>query len=249
MIYEMDRIPDIRSLRRLPRANLATQAYESIVEAIIDRHLEPGTRLNIEDLAKQLDMSATPIREALAHAAGQRLVMQRSNHGFTVAPLLSERKFGELFDVRHLLETYTLGCAELNSPMVGRLEEIVGLMPTMEHGPVYRDFREFNQADREFHHILVSMARNTVLTKTWEDLHFHLQVGRFYAGAGVIDFGDALREHVAIVEALRTGDKEAAARAVSHHIKQAEDRLKILVDAVVLTTQNGVLIAQDTRGK
>jgi len=234
----MEMTPGIRSLRRRPRANLAAQAYEAIVEAIIDRQLEPGTRLGIEDLAKQLDMSATPIREALAHAAGQRLVLQRSNHGFTVAPLLSERKFGELFDIRHLLETYALGCAEPNFPMVGRLEEIVELMPSMEHGPDYRDFREFNQADREFHHILVSMARNTVLTETWEDLHFHLQVGRLYAGAGVIDFGDALREHAAIVEALHTEDKGAAARAASRHIKRAQDRLKVLVDPVVSMTQD-----------
>jgi DNA-binding GntR family transcriptional regulator len=225
----MEQETGARGLRRISPTNLAAQAHEAIVEAIFDRQLEPGARLSIEEVAKRLGMSATPVREALARAAGQGLVTRESNRGFSITPLLSEREFHDLFEFRRQLETSALGRAEPDSGAVRRLEEIVALMPAMEHGAVYRDFREFNQADREFHRVLVVAGGNKFLMKAWEDLHFHLQVGRLYAGVGVIDFGDALREHAAIVEALKVGKKKEAVLALKRHVESAERRLVSLL--------------------
>jgi DNA-binding GntR family transcriptional regulator len=216
-------------LRRAEKLSLPDLAYESIVEAIIDGRLPPGSRLGIDELCRQLAMSNTPIREALSRVAAERLVIRETNKGFTVTPLLSETEYHQLFDVRHLLEIHAITLSDTGRPPIDQMADLVETMSALTPGRRYRDFREFNRADREFHRALVRMSGNTFLIRAWEDLHFHLHVGRLYTGAGIIDYGDALGEHAAILDALRTGDKEQIVDRVSQHIKRAESRLSKLL--------------------
>lgn len=221
---------DQRGLRRpVRRSSLAGQAYEAIIEAIFDRQLQPGAQLSIDGVARELGMSITPVREALSQIAAQRLVLQESNRGYTVAPLLSARHFHDLFAVRLVLEEHALDVMELDAEAIECLRRIVSQMPIMENGAHYRDYRDFNLADREFHRTIVSMARNEVLLRSWDDLYFHLHVGRLYAGVGLIDLDDALREHSEIVSALRQGDRQAALQALTAHVRGAEARLSHLL--------------------
>jgi DNA-binding GntR family transcriptional regulator len=221
------------SLKRPNHSSLATLAYEAIVEAVVDRRLEPGARLSIETLATQLEMSNTPVREALMRTVAERLVIQDRNRGFTVAPLLSGAAYHQLFEVRHLLELHAIRTSESISKTVDHLMQLVATMSAMEHGPDYRDFRAFSKADAEFHYGLVAMSDNVFLMQSWDNLHFHLHVGRLYAGSGVIDFRDAISEHTAIVKALQTGDKQHIVEIVDNHISCAERRLRILVTAAL----------------
>jgi DNA-binding GntR family transcriptional regulator len=216
--------------RRPPRQSLVDLAYEAVVEAIVDRRIGSGVRNGIDALAARLDMSATPVREALARASAKGLVVQESNRGFIVAPFLSPDEYGDLWDTRRLLELHALEQARVDDASVARLSAIIARMPSMDHGPVYRGFREFSEADREFHHTLVAMASNTFLVRAWDDLHFHLHVGRIYAGQGLIDFHDALREHDAIVGLLRARDISSAAQELARHIDGARARLTPLIE-------------------
>ena len=113
--------------------------------------------------------------------------------------------------------------------MIDELEKLVARMPYVEEGPLYRDFREFIRIDHLFHHTLISMSENTFLRRSWDDLYFHLHVGRLYAGAGIIDFNFGVREHQEILNMLRTGDRGSLIAKASQHIKQAEQRLQPLI--------------------
>jgi DNA-binding GntR family transcriptional regulator len=219
-------------LRAPKKVSLVDLAYDAIVEAIIDRKFQPGSQLSIDWLASELQMSNTPIREALARIAALRLVVQNNNRGFTVSPLLTEAEFHHLFEVRHLLEIHALSAADLknNQDIIDELDKLVARMPYVEEGPLYRDFREFIRIDHLFHHTLISMSDNTFLRKSWDDLHFHLHVGRLYAGAGIIDFNFGVREHQGILNMLHTGDRGSLIANASQHIKQAELRLQALID-------------------
>lgn len=216
-------------LRRTPSRSLPDLAYEAIIQAIVDRQYDPGSRLNIDALAAQLEMSNTPVREALTRAAMQRLVLQDNNRGFIVAPLLNEREYHQLFEVRALLELHALQSSLPDQDIMKRLTELAEIMPSMKHGTIYRDFKQFNQADREFHYLLISSSRNSFLIRAWSDLHFHLRVGRLYAGEGIIDFSQALLEHSAIVAALQKNDQQALVEAANQHIQHAEVRLRHLL--------------------
>lgn len=216
-------------LRRRPRLSLAQEAYESILEAIVDRRLLPGTRLLIRSLAEDLEMSTTPVREALGRAAGQRLVLHVTNRGCTVAPLLDHAGYDHLFDVRRLLEEHAVRAAVPARESVRRLQELSRDMEDMDHGDHFRAFHDFNQADREFHLTLVGLAANPFLEQAWTELHFHLHLGRLYTGAGIIDYSDALREHAAISRSLSDGDLITAAALAVDHIRSAQRRLRRLL--------------------
>jgi DNA-binding GntR family transcriptional regulator len=136
-------------LRQPVRTSLVDLAYDTIVEAIVDQAIEPGTRLRIEALCAQLGMSSTPVREALIRAADQGLVSQTTNRGFMVTPLLDPTSFRELYQTRRILELGALGAAGWPDEETGRrLHAFAARMPQMTHGPEFRDFVDFNRADR-----------------------------------------------------------------------------------------------------
>jgi DNA-binding GntR family transcriptional regulator len=213
-------------LRQPVRTSLVDLAYDTIVEAIVDQAIEPGTRLRIEALCAQLGMSSTPVREALIRAADQGLVSQTTNRGFMVTPLLDPTSFRELYQTRRILELGALGAAGWPDEETGRrLHAFAARMPQMTHGPEFRDFVDFNRADRDFHRTLVGLSGNSLLVRTWSGLHFHLHVGRLYSGVGVTDYSEAVREHAAIAEALNAGDHAALLSRVAAHIDASEKRL------------------------
>lgn len=214
-------------LARPNRQSLADLAYATIAEAIYEQQLPPGERLTIDDLCRQLDMSATPVREALSRAAALDLVRQDNNHGFTVAPELSPAQMSQLFAVRRSLEAEAL--AELRgTPPSERLTGLARSMAASEHGPRFRDISHFSRLDQAFHRELVAAAGNPFLLRAWEGLHFHLRVHRVYAREGIVDFSEASAEHTAIAAAAAAGDLPRLAEAAQRHIDTAAARITAL---------------------
>jgi DNA-binding GntR family transcriptional regulator len=214
-------------LSRPRRQSLAELAYETIAEAIYDRRFAPGEPLTIDELCRQLGMSATPVREALSRAAALELVRQDSHHGFTVAPALTPAEMGQLFAVRRTLELEAL--AEIAAPPAPeRLAELARSMAASEHGPNFSDITQFSRLDHSFHREFVAASGNRFLLRSWEGLHFHLRVHRVYAGEGVIDFTEAMAEHAAIASAATAQDRGALRAAVKRHIDSAARRITSL---------------------
>ncbi len=220
----------VAPLRRRSRSSLADLAYEAIVEAIFEGHLPPATPLTIDALARDLTMSNTPLREALTRLTAERLVVFSANRGYRVAPRLTEAGYHHLFEVRSLFELHALGGDALDPAVADRLAATLDQMEAVDPGPDYRAYKTFNQADRAFHRALVGMSDNEFLIRAWTDLHFHLHVGRLYAGAGIIDHDAGGREHRTILAALRAGDQAEVIRRDALHIQRAERRLAPLLE-------------------
>src|SRR5690349_1585399 len=100
--------PNYGMLKRQQYLSLTDIAYNTLIEAIINQDFQPGASISIDSLARQLNMSNTPVREALMRAHGERLVNQKTNHGFVVANILTPEEMHQLFEVRHVLEIYAL---------------------------------------------------------------------------------------------------------------------------------------------
>ena len=218
-------------IQRPKVASLVDLAYDAIIKAIVDQQLKPGDQLTIDPLARQLEMSNTPVREALMRLKGERIVLQNSNRGFVVSPLLTEEQFHYLFETRRLLELHSLHSVNFEDSQIEQLAALSATMNGMEPGSTYEHFIEFNRADRDFHHILMNMSPNKFLSRAWEDLHFHLHIARLYTGVGIFDHSDASQEHKEIVQALQAGDQDTVTVLMEHHILQAEKRLIALFNS------------------
>ena len=85
---------------------LAGRVYEAIKEAILDLKLAPGARVNMDQLARELGVSISPIREALIRLTGERLVVFKSYSGYAVTPLPDKKSLLDLVDARLLMESH-----------------------------------------------------------------------------------------------------------------------------------------------
>lgn len=215
-----------KAIKRSAHLSLADIAYHGLVEAIINQEFQPGEPLSIDQLARQLEMSNTPVREALMRAHGERLVKQKTNYGFVVAELLTPEELHQLFEVRHLVEIRALQLAPLPSQSMSELRRLVDHMLQAPDGAGYHDYKVYLQLDHQFHHQLVSLSGNVFLIKAWEDLHVHLHLSRLYTGIGLFDRTDSAREHKQILEALERSDREEVVNLLSEHIQGVRERVE-----------------------
>jgi DNA-binding GntR family transcriptional regulator len=217
------------SLVAQPWSSLGKIAYEAIVEGILTGMLPAGTQIGIDGAAKQLKMSNTPVREALSRLAAERLVLFSANKGYTVTPRITAEEYHQLFEARRTLELASIKSAVIDPNAIQKIAAVLHRLSATEGGLEYKHYHAFNLADRQFHLAFVCMSRNRFLRHAWEQLHFHLHVGRLYAGAGVIDLQEARTEHDAIFEAVKNGNRKELLKRMGDHIRNAESRLRRLV--------------------
>ncbi len=217
------------ALKRQPYLSLTDIAYNTLLEAIINQDFQPGAAISIDSLARQLNMSNTPVREALMRANGERLVSQKTNHGFVVADILTPDELHQLFDVRYILEIHALTEANITAGSVKTITALVEQMQSTSDGTIYNDFRDYMVMDYEFHYALINLADNSFLMDAWDDLHVHLHLSRLYTGVGLFDRNHSTSEHQAILEALQHEDKKKAVRLLSQHIKRVEKRMQLFL--------------------
>lgn len=217
-------------LNRPIRLSLADLAYAALLKAIVNQAFMPGELLNVDSLANQLQMSKTPVREALMRLTGERLVVQTNNRGFIVSALLTEADFHYLFETRQILELNLLQSVKIDQAVLSRLRADVNKMSKMEPGTTYERYAEFTWTDHEFHRGLLGMSANPFLFEAWEDLHFHLHIARLYIGIGIFDHVEAAKEHDEILTALEAGEQERAVTLLASHIRGAEKRLTALFE-------------------
>jgi len=220
------------------RTSLPEIAYDAITEAIFTRRIEPGARLLIDHLAADLEMSITPVREALARTTAAGLTRRDANRGYTVEPLLDADGFHLLFAARRTIElaaitgtgdTPARWLADLPNAQLRAIRGTLTRMAKLSTASTYASYSRFSQLDNELHFALVRNAGNPFLATAWDSLHFHLHMSRLYGNAGVVDYEDAHAEHCAIVDAVTNRDGEALCRACEAHMTGAEHRLAALL--------------------
>jgi DNA-binding GntR family transcriptional regulator len=213
------------------RSALTDRVYELLRTRIIDLVLEPEARLHAERLAADMDVSPTPVREALNRLAAEGLVTVAPYRGFRVSPLLSRSDLAQLLRARQVIECAAVEQAaghrdklvlqEL-SALVTRMDEIARATPL--------DVKAFNSADAAFHRLAVGASGNRFLLQALESLHVHIQLARHYQGRSVAEAKRANVEHGLLVAALADGDGERACAAAREHIDGVLDRLQTHLD-------------------
>jgi len=220
-------VSDAVDPRGLERNGLALQVYDRLLERITDRQLDAGQRLNIYELARELCVSITPVREALARLSSQRLIRFEPYKGYSVLPLMDADRITQLFDVRIMIETHAVqnGVTRATPAQLDALQRTISNMRGLTTGDSYCQFRAFNDQDRSFHHILADTAANDYLADMYDALSPHIHIGRFYHGFGVIAVEQIVDEHLAIIKAYEHHDADRAQDRLRKHLLSARGRL------------------------
>ena len=210
------------------RSSVVDGVYNSIYERLMSLAIAPGARIPIDLLARELDVSQTPVREALSRLEREGLVHKAHLIGYSAAPQLNHKQFEDLFDFRLLIEPEATRLATLNMTpeALAHLEEIAADMA--DGGmPIDRTSRysRFARIDAHFHDEILRIAGNEVLRSALTNQHVHLHLFRLMFHSRVTQ--EALEEHENLLAAFRLGDADAAAAAMREHILCSRERLRL----------------------
>lgn len=220
------------------RASLADSVHVSLLSWLMDGHAAPGSSLSIDGLARDLGVSPTPVREALARIESTGLVERAALRGYRVAGLLSRTEVNDLMDARLLLECHNTAAAAgfVSEELLEELAGTVERMAAAPKGPSFAEYRDYHAADNEFHHLVNRSGGNQFLAEAFEGLNGQLQRFRLrLVGHGVTDADEALAEHTAIVEALRARDGDAAGARMRDHLEAVRSRALVDHEAMSLS--------------
>lgn len=205
---------------------LSADVHELLLELLLDPSCPPGSPLNIDRLAARWDVSATPVREALARAAATGLVEHRQNHGYRAAPMLPPSDYQALMDVRALIEPYCAGRAaeRITAAQAAELEDLQLAMEHAATGPTASEYRPYLRADIRFHRTIVAAAANRFVLQAFDGWNTHFFRFQRFGGRSVADATISHPEHRAIIDAIRRHDAEAARAAMAAHVEGVRRR-------------------------
>jgi DNA-binding GntR family transcriptional regulator len=204
---------------------VSNNVYERITGMILRDELRPGARINIDQIAHRLGVSATPVREALARLESDGLVTKVHLKGYSTAEVLGRRQLEELYELRFRLEPYSAGRAAAKATQAD-IDSLHAELASCTVAPTrsdYDSYKRFSAHDARLHALILEIAGNSLISQAIERTHFHLHAFRlsYDASAG----SHTLDEHSAVVQAIAAGDCEAAVRAMSNHLETSRNRL------------------------
>jgi DNA-binding GntR family transcriptional regulator len=213
-----------RTIQRRPA--LREDVYNVIFEKIMLLEIAPGARMTVDGLARELGVSQTPIREALARLESEGLVNKTHLIGYSAAPQLSRKQFDDLYEIRQLLEPATAARCALHASDEA-LAEIGSLCREMEQLGQRADtesYAAFARLDTAFHQKIALGAGNDMVVDALGRLYTHVHLFRLLYHAHVTT--SAIDEHACILDALMRRDESAAAAAMHEHIEQSRSRFR-----------------------
>ncbi len=206
-----------------PRANLNEQVYDTLRTRILDRTHGPGEKLSLHELATELGVSRSPVHHALTRLVSEGLLTVKARRGYYVSPI-TPRVLVEGYEVRLALELHaadvTVETAE--DDRIAQLRDLLAeTADAISH-------EEWDMANAAFHETQVDLAGNELLSRFYRELSVNLMMQVIRGGS--IERGEYLvTEHLAIVEALESRDRNAARVAVTRHVETGR---RIALDAI-----------------
>lgn len=203
---------------------------ESLREAIRNGVLKPGERLMEIQLAEELGVSRTPVREAIRKLELEGYVVMMPRRGTYVANM-SIRDINEIFEIRTALESLSNGLAAEHITDE-ELEHLQRLLVVIGGYIKDGDIEKIVETDIEFHDLMYHAARNQRLVGIISNLRDQLTRFRTLSMSYPGRLEATLEEHKLIVEAIATGDKKAASKAAEKHMENSEKTLLKAMEAM-----------------
>lgn len=191
--------------------------YQTLREAILKCELPPGERLVIDDLARQLQVSAIPVREALQLLLSEGLVVNVPHVGATVAPI-SRESILEVFTIMEGLEIVStrLAAQRATDADVQTLADIVARMDKALAANNHEDWAELN---KQFHLTIGELSHLPLLQEMMERIFDRWErVRRFYFSGVLVHRADqAQAEHHEILDIMRARNVEKLESMIRKH--------------------------------
>jgi DNA-binding GntR family transcriptional regulator len=215
--------------------SLPEEAYQAIRANILDNQWSPGFQATEMEVATRLNMSRTPVHEALMRLQQEGLVVVIPRHGMRVLPV-SPSDMKEIYDVLRSLEATAAELAAARKLSVAQLRPLEEASESMDAALRCDDLDAWAKADEAFHAHLLDLSGNRILKQmvlnTWDRAHRARMVTLRLRPKPV----NSTREHRALVNAIKKGDATTAGELQRAHRERAGAELVVLLQRLGLNT-------------
>jgi DNA-binding GntR family transcriptional regulator len=205
----------------IPRAALHEQVAARLRQMLVEGRIPPGGKLNERELSELLEVSRTPLREAIKMLAAEGLVELLPNRG-AIALELSEADVLNTFEVMAGLEAQ---CGELAAQRItdAELAEIRAMHFEMMAAYTRRDLSAYYALNARIHRAICAAAKNPVLATVYHQVNARLQALRFRSNQDGAKWTRAVKEHEKMIDALAARDGAAMREVLLTHLRHKRD--------------------------
>jgi DNA-binding GntR family transcriptional regulator len=209
--------------------SLVEQAYQEVRRRILDNEYPQGHQVLEQELAADLGMSRTPIREALVRLENENFVQLIPRHGMRVVPL-AVSDLSDMYEVLTALELTAIERLARSKPDAPVCDAIGAALDDMDVAVRRKNPDAWVKADERFHRMLVDLCGNARLKTLADALWDQGHRARITTVRLRPSLEPSNQEHRAVVEAIMRGDwKEARSRHLSHRARTSREIIGLLV--------------------
>ncbi|MEP1443791.1 MAG: GntR family transcriptional regulator [Hyphomicrobiales bacterium] len=213
----------LKAIGEIDRSHaLGPQVYEIMRLGIITEVLRPNDPINEVELSKTLGVSRTPVREAYQRLVDDGLIHSLAKSRTFVAPIDDER-VREGIIIRRALEREVVGILAMNAPDLRQLDSVIALQSVAVS---HNDHIEFFRQDEYFHSMLAQLAGLPSAWRLAQSVKSHTDRARIMLTASLPKrINLAFNEHLALMDAMKSGDVELSRALISKHINSVSDAI------------------------
>lgn len=202
------------------RRRLADEVYGQLVDAIMSREILPGDQLVQEKLAAELQISRTPVREALMRLEREG-VLEVSNRGSFSLYQMDDREVLELYQARAAIEGQAARILAVHHTQetLDKLRSVIKREEDIKEGTV----REYFEANRRIHRTFVELSDNRFLLEMFDMIWGKAMAFQLFAAIENVDLTKSMGNHLALVDAIEKGDKTETLEMFTAHIQDGFD--------------------------
>lgn len=212
------------SLRALkPTGRIVDSVHDALRAAIFDGALRPGEALSVPELSRQLQVSRSPVREAVLALVGDGLAVEQPRRGVAVAEI-DQTRLLEIYEVRQALEPQA---AALCAARAGKdtFRRLAALLERAGSAVAAEDLSAWSGCNDDFHRMIAEGAGNRQLAGLIAMLQGQMRLGLRGLSFGADHPRRALREQLAVTEAIGKHNSEDAFRLMREHIERSRQIL------------------------
>ncbi len=196
----------------LSRQRLSNQIYDILKDMIADYRFNPGARINVEQIAKEVGASRTPVWEAVHRLIQEGLLENIPNRGVFMVTLKPEKAI-ELYEVRDALEGLAarLAAASIDAKILKKMKKSI---EEQEKAVQNEDLVSYSQLDYEFHALVYEASRNKTLQEMLHAVKNKMRPIALHISPALADL---YSDHVDIYEALKDREPHRTEAAFNRH--------------------------------
>ena len=208
------------------QSRLASDVYEQILNAILSGHIAPGERIVQEKIAAEINVSRTPVREALLRLEQEGILEISGRSGFTIRQI-NATEVGQIYQAREAVEGYA---ARLVSEAANPAQYLrIGKVILREEKLSSQNVEDYFHANKRIHRAIVEETGNRYMMEQFDGIWNRGISFRLFAAIDTVNLTKSLAEHHVLLDAIKSGTPDQAQRAMILHIRDGLDlQLKAL---------------------